>query len=842
MSRPMFRPTSRALLLVLALFAAVGASAPLLAQDTADKPLAGAPVPTDGRQVTTQIATWSGQLDTIEKQLGSGELSEQDLTELRREVDATLTAAKALADLANAALADKRQLLDALGPPPADDTTKEAPEVARQRASLNSEIADLDGRAKRAQVIAARAESMLGIVVETSRQRLAARILARETSPFSLDLWREGLPQTIEALANIADTPRQWWESDGTPDKVSAAWPTVVLVIAFATVMGWPIRHWLLRKGGPRIDIEAPPYGRRVLAATAAGLASCAIPVLAIASIYISLEVHGLLFDGIEELARGLAVGLSLYFVIAGFSHVALQPHLPQWRVARLSEESADTLDARLKFLAVILGLNSFIWIGFHLGGAGDAFRTIVNVFMNATLAFGLWPMLGDGAWRRSETAISIEATGGEVVDPRKYATARRLLRLLVLAIPLTAAAGYYNLSDYIARNIILAGLLFGLFSALSTIVGELTAAMLNAQGGSLRKVRTALGFSDEAGGIAHFWITGFFNVLLAGALFTLFLPSAGVPREDIAAFFETGISGVHIGNFTISFTDILLGVVIFVVALRVTRMVQRLLERRLLPQTRLDTGVQNSIKSAAGYVGTTIGIVIAVSVAGIDFSNIAIIAGALSVGIGFGLQNIVNNFISGLIVLVERPVKVGDWVIIGGNEGIVKRINVRATEIETFKRATVIVPNGELISQALVNYTLHNKMGRVDIPVGVAYGTDPDQVEKVLFEVAAAHKAVLSFPKPRVLFQNFGASTLDFELRCFVANVEESLAVRTELMFAVERIFRERDIEIPFPQSDINIRERDIEKIAALIERLFARNAAKGGKDAGESQDKVDE
>ncbi|MFZ2871691.1 mechanosensitive ion channel family protein [Zavarzinia sp.] len=841
----MSRPTSRALLLVLALLAALGALTPLRAQDSADKPIAGAPIPTDGRQVTTQIATWTSQLDAIEKQIGAGTLAEEDLPELRREIDATLSAARALADLANAALADKRQLLDALGPPPADDSTKEAPEVARQRASLNSDIADLDGRAKRAQVIATRAESMLGIVVETSRQQLAARILGRETSPFAIDLWREGLPQTIEALSALADTPRQWWESDGTPDKVAAAWPTVLLVIAFATVMGWPIRRWLLRRGGPRMDIPAPPYGRRVLAACAAGLASCAIPVLAIASIYGSLEAHGLLFGGIEELARGLAVGLSLYFVIAGFSHVALQPHLPQWRVARLSEDSADTLDARLKFLAVILGLNSFIWIGFRLDGSGDAFRTIVNVFMNATLAFGLWPMLGDRAWRRSEAAVSLEATGGEAVDPRKYATARRLLRLFVLAIPLTAAAGYYNLSDYIARNIILAGLLFGMFSALSTIVGELAAAMLNAPDGSLRKVRTALGFSDEAGGMAHFWITGFFNVVLAGVLFTLFLPSAGVPWDDIAAFFETGISGVHIGNFTISFTDILLGIVIFVVALRLTRMVQRLLERRLLPQTRLDTGVQNSIKSAAGYVGTTIGIVIAISVAGIDFSNIAIIAGALSVGIGFGLQNIVNNFISGLIVLVERPVKVGDWVIIGGNEGIVKRINVRATEIETFKRATVIVPNGELISQSLVNYTLHNKMGRVDIPVGVAYGTDPGQVEKVLFEVAANHKAVLSFPKPRVLFQNFGASTLDFELRCFVANVEESLVVRTELMFAVERIFREREIEIPFPQSDINIRDRDIEKLAALLDRVFARNAAEGNRTAaptGQNQDRRDE
>lgn len=827
----MSRPTSRALFIVLAfvvaLTAALAGGRPAPAQDTADKPIAGAPIPTDGRQVTSQIAAWTSQLDGVEKKLTDDGLTDQDLADLRRDVDALLTDARALAEAASTSLADKRQLLDALGPAPTDDAVKEAPEVARQRAALNGEIADLDGRVKRAQVVSTRAESVLNIVIETARQRLAARLFARETSPFSLEIWQDGLPQTIEALSGIAETPSQWWQTEGTPDKVSRAWPTVLLVIVFATIMGWPIRRWLLRKGGPRVDQESPPYGRRVLAATAAGLASCVIPVLAIASIYGSLEVHGLLFGGIEELSRGLAVGLSLYFVISGFSHVALQPHLPQWRVARLSEDSADTLDARLRFLAVMLGINSFVWIGFDLSHAGDAFRTIVNVFMNGTLAFGLWPMLGDRAWLRSEHLTSVEATGGEFVDPRKYVTARRLLRVLVLAIPLTAAAGYYNLSDYIARNLILAGLLFGTFSALSTVVGELTAAMLNAQQGPLRTLRAALGFSDESGGIAHFWIAGFFNVVLGGALFVVFLPSAGVPWDDIAAFFETGISGVKIGNFTISFTDILLAIFIFIVALRLTRTVQNVLERRLLPQTRLDTGVRNSIKSAAGYVGTTLGLVIAVSVAGIDFSNIAIIAGALSVGIGFGLQNVVNNFISGLIVLVERPVKVGDWVIIGGAEGVVKRINVRATEIETFKRSTVIVPNGELISQSIVNYTLHNKMGRVDIPIGVAYGTEPASVEKLLLEIAGQHKSVLSFPKARVLFQSFGASSLDFELRCFVANVEESLTVRTELMYAIERHFRERNIEIPFPQSDINIRAGDLERLVELITPLLAQRGA---------------
>ncbi|MFA5120063.1 mechanosensitive ion channel domain-containing protein [Zavarzinia sp.] len=809
-------------LLALALAAAALVAAPASAQDSPSQPLAGAPLPTDGRQVTSQITTWTGALDKLETALAVTGISDEDLTAARSQLEKIRNDAKALSDAATSSVNDKRQLLDALGPPPADDTVKEAPELARQRASLNADIADYDGRAKRAQVITARAEALMTIATETARQRIAAKVMAKETSPFSLQLWRDGIPQAAEALAALAAAPALWWQTEGTPEKVAKAWPTVLLVSVVATILGWPIRRWLLRRGGPRSDIEAPTYGRRVLAASAAGLASSAIPVLALVSVYVSLEAHGLLFGDLETILRGFVVGLSIFFVIGGFAHVALQPHLPAWRVARLTEDSADRLDSRLQLLAVMLGINGFVWIAFHIPDADDAFRALVNLFANSTVAFGLWPLLGDRAWLRDETPAEGEEEESDARDPRLYVVARRLIRLLVLAIPIAALAGYYNLSDYITRNIILAGALFGVFSALSTVVGEMTWAMIGAQQGALRQVRKAIGLSEDSGRIAQFWIAGFFNVVLAIVLFLVFLPSAGVPEEDIADFLRTGISGLKIGNFTISLTDIFLGIAVFILALRLTRMVQRLLEKRILPQTRFDPGVQNSIKSAAGYAGATIGVVIAVSVAGINFSNIAIIAGALSVGIGFGLQNIVNNFISGLIVLVERPVKVGDWVVIGGAEGTVKRINVRATEIETFKRATVIVPNGELISQSIVNYTLRNKLGRIDIPVGVAYGTEPLEVEKVLLELAAGHKAVLSFPKPRVLFQSFGASSLDFELRCFIANIEDGLTVRTELMYAIESAFRERNIEIPFQQSEVNFKTRDLEKLEAILQRIL--------------------
>ncbi|MCF4167221.1 mechanosensitive ion channel [Zavarzinia compransoris] len=819
------------LILLLSLLAVPTARAQ---SNNPDQPIAGVPVAADAADFTRQVETWSRRLEVLDGAVRDPGAGEAELIAWRHELETIRDNAREAAAATNESLAKTRTLLDALGPPPTEEGAKEAPELAQQRANLNAELADLDGRAKRAAIVAARAVALIDIAVEATRKLLTDRVLSREPSPLSLELLAKAGPEGMDVVEQLADAPANWWTIVAGSVDLGGALPTLLLVIAGATVMGWPIRRWLLRRGGPRAEVEAPNQARRVLAAAAGGLASCVIPVLAIGSVYVSLKVHGLLVGDMRFIVTGLIVGLSLYFVIAGFAHVALQPHLPQWRVAGLEEESADSLDARLRLLAVMVGISVFLRIALRITDQGESLDALLDFLANSTLAFGLWPMLSDRAWRRS--AATMDAADGETQDPRLYILPRRILRLAVLAIPISALAGYHNLSDYLTRNVVMVGLLFGLFWAISTLVGEAVWALINAQRGPLRQIRGALGLSEDSGRIAHFWIAGFFNIVLAGVIFLLFLPSAGVPRQDILDFLESGVTGVTIGNFTLSFTDILLSITIFVLALRVTRMVQRLLERRILPQTRFDVGARNSIKSAAGYAGTTLGLVVAVSVAGIDFSNIAIIAGALSVGIGFGLQNVVNNFISGLIVLAERPIKVGDWIIVGTAEGTVRRINVRATEIETFTRATVVVPNGELLSQSIVNYTLRNKMGRIEIPVGVAYGSDTALVEKTLMEVATGHKSVLSYPKPYVVFQAFGASSLDFILRCYIANVEEILSVRTALMFAIDRGFRERDIEIPFNQTDVNFKDRDFERLAALVDRLVEARLAAGANKAADT------
>jgi len=249
----------------------------------------------------------------------------------------------------------------------------------------------------------------------------------------------------------------------------------------------------------------------------------------------------------------------------------------------------------------------------------------------------------------------------------------------------------------------------------------------------------------------------------------------------------------------------------VFAVLLVLNGWFKRKLEKSWLPKTTMTRGARESIATVSGYAGIALAIIIALGVMGVDFTKLAIIAGALSVGIGFGLQNIVNNFISGLILLFERPIKTGDWIVVGDTEGYVKRISIRSTHIQTFDRADVIVPNSELISGKVTNWMLRDKRGRIRVPIGVAYGSDVTRVTELLLQVADEHPKVIKnpalAPAPAVIFLGFGASSLDFELRCYIEDINDKLRCVSDLNYAIEALFREQQIEIPFPQRDIHLK-----------------------------------
>lgn len=271
---------------------------------------------------------------------------------------------------------------------------------------------------------------------------------------------------------------------------------------------------------------------------------------------------------------------------------------------------------------------------------------------------------------------------------------------------------------------------------------------------------------------------------------------------------------GFELGSVQFVPGKLLLGLVYFLVLFTFTRWLKSKIEQDWLPRAGVEASTRESVATLFGYVTFALAVVVGLSSAGFDFTKLAIVAGALSVGIGFGLQNIVNNFVSGLIILFERPVRTGDYVFVGQTQGIVRRIRIRSTEIQTFDRETVIVPNSDLLSNHLKNLNLRDDYGRVIIPVGVAYGSDTARVKNVLLKTAFDHPQVIKdgqvhgLSGPVVFFVNFGASSLDFELRAYVVEIDERLSVASDLRFAIDAAFRAHGIQIPFPQQEVWLRQ----------------------------------
>lgn len=282
-----------------------------------------------------------------------------------------------------------------------------------------------------------------------------------------------------------------------------------------------------------------------------------------------------------------------------------------------------------------------------------------------------------------------------------------------------------------------------------------------------------------------------------------------GLSRASLDLLRHMAWTGFPIGQTQIVPAQLLMGAIMLVVLATLIRWLTGVMENRWLARTPMEMHTREAVATLTGYVLFLIAAMVVLSYIGFDLTKLAFIAGALSVGIGFGLQTIVNNFVSGLILLFEQPVRSGNYITVGETEGFVRRIRIRATELETLDRITVVVPNSELLTQHVKNWNLRDRYGRLRCPVGVAYGSDVVLVQRLLLEVAHGHRdvlkeAMMGMPEPQALFLAFGDSALNFELRCFIRDITRRFIVVSEINCAIEAIFRAHNVTVAFPQMDV--------------------------------------
>jgi small-conductance mechanosensitive channel len=262
-----------------------------------------------------------------------------------------------------------------------------------------------------------------------------------------------------------------------------------------------------------------------------------------------------------------------------------------------------------------------------------------------------------------------------------------------------------------------------------------------------------------------------------------------------------------QIGEHPVTVSGVFVFLLLVLATLVFAHLAERLLVRRLFKHYGLRKGLDMAIGRLVKYAVIAVGVLISFQTIGVQMDSVAVIFGFLSVGIGFGLQNLTSNFISGILLLVERPVKVGDRIYVDGVAGDITDIRIRATVVRTLDNVCIIVPNSKLIEEKVTNWSYDNDILRVHVDVGVAYGSDVERVRQILLTVAQDHKEVLGEPEPKVFFMEFGDSSLNFTLFAYIHDLRNAFGVRSDLRFAIDKAFRENGIEIPFPQRDIHMK-----------------------------------
>jgi len=769
---------------------------------------------TESGVFTLTVANWSRTLNAAERYIDTARFNPERTAEFRQSIAEIRNSAVSVSEEAAKALAALEPRLTALGPAPAEGDLAESEEIAAERERLGGQITDLRARQSLADVTVARIASLQAEFDALDRAVFVTEILREFPPPYIPAVIRDGVTQIVSGAQAILATGPEWWRNLPAERKNVRTVIGFTIALAVAILLGWALRRGLTGRFGVSDVDDDPSYTRRLLAALIESVTRGLIPSAFLLVVLIRANTEGALISGpFAGVVSNLCVALIAFILAVEIPRAALSPENPAWRLTRLTPASASALVPQLRVLALTFVLFAFYWETMKLVAPEyflDPSRSVFGTIFALVLGLQILFLMKASHWRfdpieddkAEESATSAAGTSKPTSGRRKFwQTVRWLLILTTLVAMVAPFMGYVLLSGYLIGNLLSTGLLFGVMYFVRGFLREVIGLFT-----SSAALRITLQWDHAFRSRMKFWLRAILDVLLLPGLIFVVLPIWGLPGETLFRWIGAVMEGVEVGGVRLSPADTIIGIFIFFVILALVRTLKVALGTKVLPQTQIDPGLQNSLTTGLGYVGFVAAAMIAVIVMGVDLSGVAIVAGALSVGIGFGLQNVVNNFVSGLILLIERPIKVGDWVVVGAIEGTVKQINVRSTEIETFQRASVIIPNADLIANSVTNWTHKDRYGRVEVPVGVAYGTDTRLVERILLEVAKEHPRIMRFPAPFVVFQDFGASSLDFELRAYTNDVLWRVIIGSDIRYELERRFREEGVEVPFPQRVVHM------------------------------------
>ncbi|MDU8944354.1 DUF3772 domain-containing protein [Ovoidimarina sediminis] len=748
--------------------------------------LAQQAAPADTGETTVDYAQWDEFATAIERLLAEGNAETSRLETFREEIAGWRSRFLDAQSANETRIATVQAQIDALGPAPNAEAGESEPDViAEQRSRLTAQLEEARAPGVRATTAFNRANGLILEIDEEIRTRQREALLEARPSPLNPANWGAG----VSAAQAVADTI-----SEEISGSLSTEWRRRAVRDGAPVTLGLTVIGLLLLTRGRRwmsrfttwVQTRRRRRGR-ILLGFCVSLGQVLLPMVGmgmLAGAILSTDILG-------PFGRALLSGIGAV-IFGGLSAVWLTG-----RVFPRGEDLPATFDVSVEIQRSARRSGTLVGVltGFAVLLSQLADAAVIEPVAEAVLALPVYAGLAFGFFwlGRVLKAASVRATEdeGSRFGKRILAVLAQALMGVAIVGPVIAALGYHNFADALMVPTAMTLGLVGLGIAFQAPIRDGYAWMTRSD---IEEARAAL-------------VPVLTNFLLALAALPVLALIWGTRPAEIGEFYARLEEGITFGETRVTPGDILAVLLVLGIGIALTRLFQSALRITVLPRTRLDIGAQNAAVSFAGYAGIALSALLAVNAGGIDLTALAVVFGALSVGIGFGLQNVVQNFVAGIILLIERPISEGDWIEVGSQMGIVKDISVRSTTIETFDKQQVIVPNADFISAPVTNWTRGSQIGRATVNVGVAYGTDTRRVQHILEEIVRDVENVAKYPEPGVDFLGFGADSLDFRVRAILLDVNKIMQVKTELNHRIAERFVAEGIEIPFAQRDIWLR-----------------------------------
>jgi len=768
-------------------------------------------VPPPQRPFSQLVDVWTRQLDRIGTRTDQADILPAEIDALREQAADVRAAAAAAATLARNDLADTNKLLAPLQTKPGPDQPPETRAVTAERERLTEQASISESRVKQCEVIIARADQLLERMTKLRGEVVLKTLLHRDVSPLSPSIWLRLWPETVAALQTLSQALASWSHNglralrSGDQDLTPLIWWAALTV-----VLRWGVLM-LGRRYGRSDDVE-PGQRDRTIAAAIDGLSLVLIPLLAIWLIG-KLLLASQPPTPIDDLLLEFRNRIVTVLLVVGLTATALAPNRPQWRILPFTDASAQHLSTALRRLVGIGVLVDFIYEALTQAGQGQALSSVGALGLETTIALLALPALSNRSWEavRPEGSDLPAMVGGTW-----WSIGRLLLSAAVLSSIAFALLGYIALASHIHSALAGTCLWLALVLLAHRFADDLLEAVAAPDTPTGAWVRRRFGLAPDATLRGQHIVLLLFDLVLVLFLAVAIPAAWNVDMDAIMRGFGQLLHGVQVGGVTISLGNIGWAIIAFGACMLLAKLVRSVVRDRVMPTVEAPMPIRQSVDAGLNYAGVIVAILVGIGALGIDFTNLAIVLGALSVGIGLGLQNIANNVISGVILLVERPIKSGDWVTVGGHEGFVRRINIRATEIETFERTHVIVPNSLFLQNPVINRTYSDTSSRIELAFTVAFGTDVTKMETILREAALEHTRVLRVPSPIVRFVRIGQTGLEFGLFVFVGRLEDRQVVTNDLNRVILMRLIEEKILDPAPAPEFKL--RDIDRLADAL------------------------